>query len=226
MITDTATGVYLTPPWGTALSQSGLRSFPTVACGLGPAPCPDCRDCGNDCVNCPACERDECPLCAVPDLTPRTANTLVISGMTLAAHTRKAMQDSSRAVFLYHLVRAFEHISEQLMSGKRPWPDTLAEQLCMHLTISYGTDLACNVGEAFDVALPYSDYDYYFDRLYDTLLADDEHMSILDAMEPLARPDRIFDFDALASRLPDATIARLLMPIAKPFPETPPPDTS
>lgn len=195
-------------------SDQGLRSFPTVACGRGAAPCRVCHECGNDCIDCAVCAAEECQLCLVPDLTPRTANTLATAGLSLAANVRELMPGSARPVFMHHLLRAFEELTDQLTNGIRPWPSTLAEQMCLYLMISHGTELACSVGEVFNVGLPYSDYDYYFDRLYDTLLLDDEHMFVIDTVKPVSRPDLVFDFEGLAATVSDALVSRLLAPLA------------
>ncbi|HVV08163.1 hypothetical protein [Amycolatopsis sp.] len=176
---------------------AGVERFPVTACGSS-GPCPVCHDCASDCAACVLCEQDACPRCRVPDLTPRTATMLVVAGLTLASDLRTSMLASPRPVFRHHLARAFDGLTEALERGDRPRPGSLTEQLCLHLMIRYATDLACDVGETLCANLPYSDYDYYFYRLYDTLLADDRHEPYVEETVRIRGGERVFDFDHLA----------------------------
>ena len=176
---------------------AGVERFPVTACG-SPVPCPVCRECAEDCADCPVCEQDACPNCRVPDLTPRTATMLVVAGLTLAHDLRGHMLAGARPVFRHHLARAFERLTETLERGERPRPRSLIEQLCLHLMIRYATDLACDIGETLCANLPYSDYDYYFYRLYDTLLPDDRHEPYVEETVRTRGCERVFDFDHLA----------------------------
>ncbi|MGV0792730.1 hypothetical protein [Mycolicibacterium sp. XJ1819] len=198
--------------------RDGVLSFPTAACAppgaLTDQPCPSCCDCANDCVDCAFCAEHGCTHCEVPDLTPRTANMLIIAGVTLEAHTRVQTPNCAQPVFLHVLASAFERFTAGLRAGRRPVPTCLAEQLCLHLMIAYACELSCAVGEAFNVGLPYSDYDYYFDRLYDTLLADDEHRIFLAAVRWDRHANPIVDFAQLASSTAGASIERLMAPFA------------
>lgn len=197
----------------------GVLAFPTSACAaptsLTSEPCPNCCDCADDCVNCGFCAEYGCPHCEPPDLTPRTANMLVIAGATLGAHTGAQMLTSGAPVFLHFLASSFECLTDALKAGRRPIPTCLAEQLCLHLMIAYASELSCAVGEAFNVGLPYSDYDYYFDRLYDTLLADEQHRIFLAATRFNSQANPIVDFTPLASTASKASIHRLMTPFTE-----------
>lgn len=202
------------PSYGTStvdLSRAGVLRFPTDACAHS---CPTCRDCGNDCLDCDLCEREACPHCAVPDLTPRTAVMLVLAGETLGTQVRQTMLGSGRPVLLHHLAGAFGTMTRALERGERPVPSCMAEQLCLHFMISYATDLACDVGEVFCTRLPLSDYDYYFHRLYDTLLPDDDHFNLVMNTERRARADRIVDFEALADVISTGPVHTLFAPFS------------
>jgi len=175
----------------------GVERFPVTACGSAD-PCPVCHDCATDCADCVLCAQEACPRCRVPDLTPRTATMLVVAGLTLAGDLRATMLASARPVFRHQLARAFETMTQQLERGERPEPRSLIEQLCLHLMIRYATDLACDIGETLCANLPYSVYDYYFYRLYDTLLPDDRHEPYVEETVRTRGGERVFDFDHLA----------------------------
>lgn len=191
----------------------GLLKFPTFACAAGSA-CPNCSDCVNDCLDCEMCAADACEYCEIPDLTPRTANMLVIAGFALARHARAASVTSLRPVLLHHVARAFEETAATLERGARPWPRSMAEQLCLHLMISHARQLACGVGEAFAGGLPYSDYDYFFDRLYDTLLPDDKHAALVEAIERTSCDPGLVSVDALCDVLTADNVNALFTPFA------------
>ncbi|MGV0792163.1 hypothetical protein [Mycolicibacterium sp. XJ1819] len=193
-------------------ADDGILSFPTTACVSTDGCCPNCRDCYDDCVTCALCKDRGCPHCEVPDLTPRTANMLVIAGVTLGAHAGEQMLRSRQPVFMDQIVRAFEALTDAFRHGRRPVPGCLLEQLCLHLMIAYGTELACGVGDAFNVGLPVSDYDYDFDRLYDTLLADEQHLGLLRIADLKAHAVDIFDFADLGAKTSTTVIERLLTP--------------
>lgn len=178
-------------------ADGGVARFPVRACPDA-SPCPVCGDCADDCANCVLCEHEACPHCAVPDLTPRTATMLLVAGMALAREVRTIMLSSARPVFMHHLAGAFDAMASALERGNRPEPRSLAEQLCLHLMIRYATDLSCAIGETLCANLPYSDYDYYFDRLYDTLLRDDDHQVFVEQTVQVSDDRRMFDFEGLA----------------------------
>ncbi|WP_236791943.1 hypothetical protein [Amycolatopsis sp. GM8] len=184
-----------------SVPDSGLTRFPTVACS---APCPVCGDCRDDCAECVACAYDACPHCAVPDVTPRTAAMLLAAGVTLSGDLETLLFSSGRPVFVHHLLRAFGMMTSALEHGWRPVPRSLAEQLCLHLMIRYATDLSCEVGEILCANLPRSDYDYYFDRLYDTLLPDDRHETFAERVVRVCDGQRVFDFDGLTHSVSSA----------------------
>jgi hypothetical protein len=64
----------------------------------------------------------------------------------------------------------------------------------------------------FCTRLPLSDYDYYFHRLYDTLLADDDHFDLVINTEQRGRPDRIVDFETLADVISAGAVNALFAP--------------
>lgn len=185
------------PDWSAPSTGAGVHRFPVTACGSG-EPCTVCRDCATDCADCVLCEQEACPRCRIPDLTPRTAKMLVVAGLTLTGDLRSMMLAGPRPVFLHHLARTFETLTAQLERGERPRPGTLAGQLCLHLMIRYATELSCGIGETLCTNLPYSDYDYYFDRLYDTLLPDDLHQPYVEETLRMHGAELIFDFGRLA----------------------------
>jgi hypothetical protein len=156
-----------------------------------------------------------CPESDGPDLTPRTAGLLAVAGRRLADEVRAAIATSRAPVPMYYLTRSLDDLAQSLEQGRRPVPGTLADQLCLHVMIACATDLAFEVGERLSGDLPLSDFDYDFERLYDTLLLGDEHENVIIQVQESPRGDGCFDFAALCDVLPDEDLHALFQRPAK-----------
>jgi hypothetical protein len=146
------------------------------------------------------------PECEGPDLTPRTALLLAIAGRRLAEDVRAAIATSRVPVPMYYLARALDNLAESLDYGRRPAPRTQADALCLHVMIACATDLAFEVGDALGGDLPRSEFDYDYERLYDTLLPGDEHENVIWAVQQSPRGGGCFDFATLCEVVPDDTL--------------------
>jgi hypothetical protein len=110
---------------------------------------------------------------------------------------------------MYRLAASLDDLARSLESGRRPIPDTLADQLCLHVMIACATDLAFEVGERLCEDLPLSDFDYDFERLYDTLLLGDEHEDVILRVQESPRGAGCFDFAALCDVLSEDDLHEL-----------------
>lgn len=190
----------------------GIASFPTLACARPNVICLSCFDCCNDCADCELCSWGGCEVCAPPDLTPRTAKMLSLASQQLATEVRDLVRHYARPVYLQSIAEIFERQGQLLESGRRPWPGAPAEQLCIFLAIRHARELACETGESVVGDMPISNYDYDFDRLYDTLLPDNDHQALVEAVGRSARSHAFFDFSTLADLLSPLAVNRLFQP--------------
>lgn len=181
---------------------AGLESFPTTGCAGVPGGCTDCLACADDCADCEMCMRFGCATCEPTDLTPRTAKMLVDAARALAHQVRAEQRRCARPASLHFVANIFEDLARTLEAGNRPWPRIIAEQLCTFLMIGNARELACSVGERFASHLPLSDFDYDFDRLYDTLLPDDAHLAFVEAAGFSTNAETLFYVTKLAQMLP------------------------
>ena len=140
-----------------------------------------------------------------PDLTPRTALLLAVAGRRLAGDARAASP-------MYRFAAVLDGLAESLERGLRPVPVSLADQLCLHVMIACATDLAFEVGDGLGGDLPYSDFDYDFELLYETLLPSDEHEDVILTVQESPRGAGCFDFATLCEVLPDDVLNRLFRP--------------
>ncbi|WP_216892612.1 hypothetical protein [Nocardia alni] len=170
----------------------GLASFPTVC------------DCDGS-----------RPRCEGPDLTPRTALLLTVAGRRLADEVRALGTSSMRPAPLSRLAYALDGLAQTLECGLRPMPGTLGEQLCLHVMIAYATDLAFEVGDDPAGDLPYSEYDYDYERLYDTLLPDHRYEGLIWEVQQSPRGGGCFDFATLCEVTPPGILRRLFTHPAK-----------
>lgn len=187
-------------------TAGGIGTFPTTACTASLEMCPWCVDCADDCADCLRCRVHECDRCALPDLTPRTAGMLALAGHTYRLGTADDLLHSRRPVFRHLVTRTFDELTRALERGECPRPQHLMAQLCLHLMISAAAQLSCDASERPVEHLPYSPYDYVFETLYDTLLADDAHLGALAEARRRCGPAPLFDFDALADALPPSRL--------------------
>jgi hypothetical protein len=137
---------------------------------------------------------------------------LLVACQDLAEHVRTITLHAPRPVFLYHITRAFDALAVMLYRGERPEPDTLAQQLCLHVAIDHARELACTYGEKYVERLPMSTYDYNFHNLYNTLIPDDDHEHLVELARTFGNSAEPLDFVALGDLLAGTAMGALFAP--------------
>jgi hypothetical protein len=125
------------------------------------------------------------------EFTAHTAQSLLVAGTELVDQVYDTISHAPRPVFLFHIARAFEESLAALRRGERPVPNTLAQQLCLHLIIDHAAELARTTGAG--------DRDH--GPLCDILLPTGEYLPLLRLGRRLTPTGASFDFPALGGRL-------------------------
>ncbi|PPJ21610.1 hypothetical protein C5E45_30915 [Nocardia nova] len=115
-------------------------------------------------------------------------------------------------MFLYHISRVLDALATTLGRGERPEIKSLAQQLCLHVAIDHARGLACAYGDELVGRMPISNYDYYFDKLYDTLLPGDEHEHLVELARTVGNAAEPLDFIALGDLLAGTAMGALFAP--------------
>ncbi|MEV6602404.1 hypothetical protein AB0M36_36975 [Actinoplanes sp. NPDC051346] len=169
---------------------AGFASFLITGCPEGG--CGTCTACGDDCLDCPACDTDGCGTCIAPVITPRTALLLHAAGDILSDEIRMAVEDpdgwDAFPPFFSHLSAvavdgfrsAFLDLAADLAHGVEPHPRTMAEEIALHLmTDRAQVDLELGVFDDELKQLPESSADYDWEAILDVLYQDSDYVGLM-----------------------------------------------
>ncbi|WP_024804288.1 hypothetical protein [Nocardia sp. BMG51109] len=136
----------------------------------------------------------------IPGLTPRTVRILLGAGDALAEQVRAKLLHSPRPVFLYYIEQTFDTLHQRLSLGLDPHPGTPAEQLCLHLMISYAQQRAGSL-------------DADLIRLHRVLLPGRRHQTLAEVGRIAWSPRLSYDFVALGDALTPGGMNAFFAPV-------------
>jgi hypothetical protein len=202
--------------------MAGFNHFPTRGC---PPSCEVCAAlCLNECHECGTCGEGRCATCTTPVITPRTAKVMHHCATLLAdevfdeADTRRLAHEVSQSAalppvaraqgpaFYRRMARAYDDIASDLVTGRRPQPSCIAENIALTTTV----DMASEVCDEFindgliamdDVAT--SAHDFTWGTLRDVLVQDEDHEVYLYSADPAPPGSLDHWFDEVVERSRD-----------------------